>query len=422
MKSRGALMIRANELLQRLRRMLSVRIYEEGIWQTKGRAIQEHSPLTAGGLKVALVTSGSFPPREGLGTHVFSLAKYLNAKGCDVTIFVRTGGFRRPSMETYESIRVTRIPSSSIPAISSFIFAVILTTIFRRKELDIIHYHSPLVIPARRTGSEKRPKVISTIHSTMVADTKFIEPISLHAKLNKLMGYFLSPLMERLLIKGSDKIISVSEGVAEELRNFYHVRQDKISTIVNAIDLEVFKGRGNRREGFILYLGRLGYRKGLPELFDAIVRYQRAGGQRHFVFGGDGPLSELLKRRISEQFVPDTVSWLGSLDTEGVADALASAEFLIMPSTYETGPRVVLEAMASGTPVIATKVGLVKDIDPEAYIPINDHTSSSIFDALQAASALSPQEYMKLSLRSECLAEGFSSENIYAKVLDHYRE
>ncbi len=101
----------------------------------------------------------------------------------------------------------------------------------------------------------------------------------------------------------------------------------------------------------VVYVGRVSKEKGL-ELLPRVDRVLRdLGVPARFIIVGDGPYRSELRSRLSDAV------FMGALDRDGVATAMASADVKIFPSTTDTAGNVVLEAQASGLPVIASSEG-----------------------------------------------------------------
>lgn len=110
-------------------------------------------------------------------------------------------------------------------------------------------------------------------------------------------------------------------------------------------------GPGDGRGGYVLFLGRLSEEKGLRTLVEAWRGLKPA---RRLKIAGQGPLAAWLRERLAE---PD-IEWLGALPHERALEALRDASLVAVPSLcYEGSPMVVLEALAAGTPVLASDIG-----------------------------------------------------------------
>ncbi|MCC7043067.1 MAG: glycosyltransferase family 1 protein [Acidobacteria bacterium] len=105
------------------------------------------------------------------------------------------------------------------------------------------------------------------------------------------------------------------------------------------------------RQPAILYAGRLSSEKGLAIVEDVQRRLHRHAVAHRFIFAGDGPMRPQLER-----LVPDAV-FLGSLRHADMATVMASADVLLFPSATDTFGNVVLEAQASGLPVVVSDRG-----------------------------------------------------------------
>ena len=124
----------------------------------------------------------------------------------------------------------------------------------------------------------------------------------------------------------------------------------------NVIHPDPGPGRGGG--GYAIFVGRLSPEKGLDTLLDA---WRCLGPQAPpLKVVGDGPLAGSVSRAAAE--LPD-VQWLGQLPLTEVMELMGQASFLVFPSRwYETFGRVGAEAMARGTPVIASRLGAMEDL------------------------------------------------------------
>ena len=110
----------------------------------------------------------------------------------------------------------------------------------------------------------------------------------------------------------------------------------------------------------ILFLGRLGERKGAPQLVEALGRMAHLGGWRA-TLAGDGEVAEA-RVQASGLGLSDRVALPGWAGPDEVAELIASADILVLPSFAENLPISVIEGMAAGLAVVATPVGAVEDI------------------------------------------------------------
>jgi glycosyltransferase involved in cell wall biosynthesis len=115
----------------------------------------------------------------------------------------------------------------------------------------------------------------------------------------------------------------------------------------------------------ILYVGRLDVRKGLVELIEAAagLRQRRPGVRAYLV--GDGPDRPLLAEAIARVGAEEVVRLVPSCLTAEVARWMGAADLVTLPSYMEGCPNVVIEALSSGRPVVATEVGGIPELMDE---------------------------------------------------------
>jgi glycosyltransferase involved in cell wall biosynthesis len=102
----------------------------------------------------------------------------------------------------------------------------------------------------------------------------------------------------------------------------------------------------------ILYAGRLDADSGLELLADAFLRARERDPRLQLVLAGDGPEAQALRRQLR-----GTAIFLGQLHRDALASVYASADLLVLPGSREPFGRVILEAQASGLPVLAVDIG-----------------------------------------------------------------
>lgn len=114
----------------------------------------------------------------------------------------------------------------------------------------------------------------------------------------------------------------------------------------------------------ILYLGALERAKGLLELLEAYsrIRADPSLAESVLVIGGEGPLSDELRRRVRELGLEPSVRFAGLLAGEARSRSFAEADLFVLPSHTEGLPNAMIEAMAAGLPVVVTPVGSIPDV------------------------------------------------------------
>ena len=174
------------------------------------------------------------------------------------------------------------------------------------------------------------------------------------------------------------------------------------------------------RKGFALFIGRLSAEKGIKTLLET----WKGISDIPLVLVGDGPMRVWMEEFIQTEKLSN-VTLAGRLDQTGVFDYLHRAEMLIVPSEwYETFGRVVLEAFASGAPVIVSQIGALQDLVAHEETGLLFQPGDSR-DLAAKVRQLSTDKELSETLRQKArkLYEAqYSSERAYTLLMDIYSE
>ncbi len=136
------------------------------------------------------------------------------------------------------------------------------------------------------------------------------------------------------------------------------------------------------------YVGRLSEEKGVVNLVKAIPLMLREQGDLEFTIIGDGPQKEELEKIIRENSLSQKVTLIGWVNHGELPEYLNEMRLLVLPSFTEGLPTIALEAMACGTPVLATSVGGVPELikDGETGFILKDNSPQTIAQGILAVS------------------------------------
>ncbi len=169
----------------------------------------------------------------------------------------------------------------------------------------------------------------------------------------------------RRCLRRASRVVALSAQTAADLAATYGVREDRISILPNAIDESLFHPVADRRalrlrlglpeEGLLLgSAARLHRDKNHACIIDALALLVGGGTEAHAVFLGEGQLRAELEARAVQRGVGPRIKWAGR--QRPVAPWLQALDVFVLASTWEGQPLALLQAVACGTPVLASRV------------------------------------------------------------------
>jgi D-inositol-3-phosphate glycosyltransferase len=204
---------------------------------------------------------------------------------------------------------------------------------------------------------------------------------------------------ETRIVGAADRVVAATVVERAHLVRHYGADAARIAVIPCGVDTELFApgeqvaaraalGLDDRPR--LLYVGRLAPIKGLETLLDGMARLHAAGSRAHLcIVGGDAdePLDGHegeLRVRLRRLGLGDAVTFVGAQPQERLRTWYVAADATVLPSYYESFGMVALEAMACGSPVVASRVGglqtTVRDRVTGVLVP--DHDPAALADAL----------------------------------------
>ncbi|MEO5689590.1 MAG: glycosyltransferase [Burkholderiaceae bacterium] len=183
----------------------------------------------------------------------------------------------------------------------------------------------------------------------------------------------------RAALRSAERVIAVSAPLARAVAELADLPASRIACIPCAgFSPAVFHPRSRderaalrqvlgvaARSRVVLFVGHLVPVKALDVLLRAwalLLRDATAGASARLILIGEGAQRDALERLARQEGIVDRVEFLGPLLHPAVADWIAAADVLCLPSHAEGSPNVVVEALASGTPVVASRVGGIPDL------------------------------------------------------------
>ena len=300
----------------------------------------------------------------GPALHVAYLSAGLDLRGYSTTLVagrIPSGEHSMEDVPARHGVRVVRLRSMSreISPLADLRSVVELARVIRRERPSILHTHTAKAGTVGRAaallaGRARPPVVVHTFHGHV------------------LRGYF-SPTkerffrgLERLLARVTTRLVAVSPEVRDELVAFGIAPRERFAVVRLGIDLdERVGGAAPAPElppaAFVVgWAGRMTAIKRVGDALEALARLRARGVDALLVLVGDGPGRDVAERRAAELAVSTHVVLPGAV--ANVASWYRAFDAFLLPSANEGTPVVAIEALAAGTPVVATRVGGVADV------------------------------------------------------------
>ena len=285
-------------------------------------------------LKVLVITGNAIV--GGMEISVLRLVRALPRDEYSVVALVPfDGAFGDELRAAGASVYATPMPAS--PCWRSIQFAAELV---RRSGVGLIHAHLARAHQlAAIVGRATRTPVLATIHA-------------MHIEMHDLEAHRLGGT-HLCLVSDAARMHALGVGASPE----------RVRVVCNAVDASLFSPSdvpASEAGVAIGYVGRLSPEKN-PLLFVSLAaRVAQAVPDARFIVAGDGPLREAMQSRASEYGVADRFEFRGVVGT--MPALYRTLDLVVLPSWHEGTPLTILEAMASGVPVVATAVGGVPEL------------------------------------------------------------
>ena len=325
--------------------------------------------------KVCFISPEYWPLTGGTGSYVYYLSNELLKNG--YRIYVVTGGNQTQDIHVNPQLDVSFLKIPKTPIVKSFMLAGAshrkLQSVRETAAVDIAHPQLPLT-PNFAVPPNFGKTLVCTVHSTWKGEAEAIrgEPYSrLNANEKFLVSFnrFLRFFEEGMLHRAR-RIIAVSHFTKRELMGYYKIPADKIKVIHNGVDTRKFQPADDKRKvkrelGFspddpaIVSVGRLYARKGLFTLIESMPAVVKRFPNAKFIVSGKGQSDEMHKliahaQRLS---VKDNIVFTGYYPDKKLPLLYQAADVFAFSTFYEHHPFAVLEALATGLPVVTTWVG-----------------------------------------------------------------
>jgi glycogen synthase len=326
-------------------------------------------------MRIVILTN-EYPPHVygGAGVHVEYLTRELSRLGNGehtVTVYCFGDQSIREGTLTVEGVH-PRFPFPSHDARHlKFLDTMLhdLEMAGRVDQADLVHCHTWYshfagCLVKQLTGA----RLVLTTHSLEPHRPWKVEQLG--------TAYHASSWIEKTAYQNADGVVAVSEAMRRDVRALYGVPENKIRVIHNGIDLRQYRPARDPAvltryqidpaKPYVLFVGRITRQKGIIHLVNAI-KYLRPGSQIVLAAGApDTPeIGREMEERVEQARRESTsaIVWVRQMVPKAdIIPLYSQAALFVCPSVYEPFGIINLEAMACGTPVVASAVGGIQEV------------------------------------------------------------
>lgn len=244
--------------------------------------------------------------------------------------------------------------------------------------------------------------------------------ITAHTKPEKAFSPKIEKMVRLALKTKRTKLVAVSEDNANKLRKYFDLNEELCGCVNNGIDLDRFTRK--EHDGFtLIHVGRQDENKNQAALIRCFARLHEKDSNTKLLLLGDGDQHQKLIALAEQLGVADAVTFTGNVpNTE---DYYAVSDLYVQCSHREAMPLSVLEAMATGLPIVSTDVGGLSDVVQDNGILVPDNDEEALYQAIEKIYKQSAEETEIMCAASDRIVQSYSSkamaqayENIYSEM------
>ncbi|WP_281975527.1 glycosyltransferase family 4 protein [Halobacillus litoralis] len=365
-------------------------------------------------MKIAIITETFLPSTDGVVTRLKEAITYLRKQEHEVVVIAPDLGVKE-----YEGAVVEGVKTTIMPFYRSKEFSMPqkkVKDLLEKHDPDLVHVVNPALVGVSGVyyADKLNYPLIASYHTHV---PKYLDYYRLYPFKPLVWWYF------RKLHNYADMNLCTSKAIKKELdeKNFYNVSVWDRGVAVDHYhprhknaEMRMRLSGGKPENKLLVFVGRMAPEKEIEKIKPLL----EARDDLSLAMVGDGPVKDDLEKT----FAGTNTVFTGLLHGEELAQAFSSSDALIFPSVTETLGLVILEAMASGLPVIAAKSGPTME-------QVEDGTNGLLFEnenvnsMIEAINRLEDEElYSKLCKNAREEAEKHSWQKPSEQILDYYYE
>ncbi len=363
-------------------------------------------------MRILVVADTFFPKIDGISTSVFNSVKYLGEKGHHVVVLapryenlkeevnltnVTIYRFKSFAFPTYKDIKVP------LPGVRK------INQIFNSFQPNIVHVHTfgPICLLSMVLAKLNKKPLVSTYHTFLPDTLIYLSPRKLLGvekiidylkkkrgtkkitfqilpeirenieKVKKRLAYLTKRKIRKnnerenfqlkavwgitkLLYNSQDMVIAPSKAIKKELKKH---SIPKVKIISNGMELDLFLPKKKYGEKpLFLHIGRIGFEKRINIVIDAMAEVVKKYPYARLSIVGDGPAKKSLKEQVKKLGLRDNIVFYGFIERIKLPEIYREHDVFVTASEMETQGLVLIEALASGLPIIGVDALAIPDV------------------------------------------------------------
>ncbi|MAU09501.1 MAG: glycosyl transferase [Anaerolineaceae bacterium] len=366
-------------------------------------------------MRVVIFTETFLPKLDGIVSVVCLLLDHLVEHGVEpIVVAPRLGD----GIDEYNGVRVISVNGMTLPLYPELRVGPPGYNTYKELKAfqpDVAHFIHPVMvgIPGMIMAKRLGIPTLASFHLDLAR-------LAQHYNLS-----FMTPvtdILTKLIFNWADYSLAPSNAVLQYMQS---IGVNDVGLWKRGVDAEKFNpshknaamrhqlSDGHPDAPLLLYVGRLSQEKQVDKLKTVVDRLPHV----RLAIVGDGPERENLEAH----FAGTNTKFMGYMKGEALSQAYASSDVFVFPSALETFGLVVVEAMAAGLPVVATRVGGIPDVVDEGVTgyTFNIGDTESLIDRVQRVIS-SPQTLQRMGLSARTYAETQSWPTMMDEVIEHY--
>ncbi|MCW4005083.1 MAG: glycosyltransferase family 4 protein [Candidatus Bathyarchaeota archaeon] len=324
--------------------------------------------------KLSLAVFNTQPPHLYLGgveRRILETAKHLAASEVDVKVYSATkAGFHQTTTVEGATIIPCNSTDKNFP-LDNYTFNRTLAKMAKSIDADVYEVHAVSGYGFQRALNKRglRKAVVHTVHGVLADEYIQAKRRGNMSARGNVANFFMHRLgqNEKESAQNATLIVTISNYSKQKIVEHYGVNPEKIRLVPNGVDPKRFNPNGalsktlcsyktNKGRPTVLFVGRLIPRKGLTYLIQAAQQIVKEHKTVLFAIAGDGPLKSSLNMQVQKLGLEENFAFLGDVSEEELAGVYRGADVFVLPSIQEGQGIALLEAQASGKPVVAFNV------------------------------------------------------------------